>query len=132
MNGFPVRKLIAEDTTRSIIRCAVEVHRQLGPGLLESVYRTCLAREMRDTGLAVQEELRIDIDYKGLRIENAYRADLAVNGEVLLELKAVETILPIHRAQLLTYLKMSSLHVGLLFNFNVPLLMRGGFYRMAV
>jgi GxxExxY protein len=111
--------------TARIIGCGIEVHRALGPGLLESAYRTCLLRELELAGLSVQQEVRIGIDYKGCVIECAYRADLVVQGCVLLELKAVDEVLPIHKTQLLTYLKVSKMRVGLLLNFNETVLRNG-------
>ena len=93
--------------------------------MLESTYRACLTRQLQLDGLAHETESPIDITYEGLEISGAYRADIIVEGLVLLELKAVEAILPIHQAQVLTYLRLSGLHVGLLLNFNVPRLKDG-------
>ena len=104
------------------IGCAIEVHRTLGPGLLESAYKTCLLHELARAGLPVQAEVPFPILYKGELLECGFRADLIVGGELLLELKAVERLLPVHEAQILTYLKLARLHEGLLLNFNaVPL-----------
>ena len=114
-----------EGVTRRILSAAIEVHRHLGPGLLESTYRTCLVREMAGSGLQVRIEAPVPIQYRDARIDIAYRADLIVEDAVLVELKAVEKILPIHQAQTLTYLKHSKLRVGLLLNFNVILLKHG-------
>ena len=111
--------------SRRILASAIRVHRRLGPGLLESTYRACLTRQLQLDGLAHETESPIDIAYEGLEISGAYRADIIVEGLVLLELKAVEAILPIHQAQVLTYLRLSGLHVGLLLNFNVPRLKDG-------
>ena len=113
------------EVTGRIIAAAIEVHRRLGPGLLESTYRTCLIREMADRGLQAREETPIPIQYGDRKIDVAYRADLIVDDTVLLELKAVDKILPIHEAQTLTYLKHSKLRVGLLLNFNVIRLVHG-------
>jgi GxxExxY protein len=104
--------------SRRILACAVRVHRRLGPGLLENAYRACLAREMRRDGLCFQQEVAIALEYDGVSIDCAYRADMIVERSVLLELKAVEKLLPIHEAQLLTYLRVSGIRVGLPLNFN--------------
>lgn len=111
--------------TRRIIGCAIEVHRALGPGLLESAYRGCLVRELELAGLTAQQEVRIAFKYKGSPIDCLYRADLVIEGTVLAELKAVDELLPIHKMQLLTYLKLTRLSVGLLLNFNEPVLRQG-------
>ena len=111
--------------TEAIIGAAIEVHRELGPGLLESVYEKCLAFELADRGFRVAIQQEIPVGYKGLIFECGFRADLIVNETVLIELKAVDQLLPVHSAQVLTYLKLSSLKTGLLINFNVPLLKSG-------
>ena len=111
--------------SRRIIGCALQVHRALGPGLLESAYRCCLARQLTLDGLRYEQEVPIPIQYAGLEIECAYRADIIVDRSVLLELKSTETLLPIHEAQLLTYLRLSRLRVGLLLNFNAVRLKDG-------
>jgi GxxExxY protein len=111
--------------TRLVIGAAIEVHRHLGPGLLESVYETALHRELSLRGLAVRRQVRLPIAYKGLQLGGALRLDLVVSERVLVEVKAVEVLAPIHRAQLLTYLKLSGLRLGLLINFNVSLLRSG-------
>jgi GxxExxY protein len=117
--------LICGDITRRILGSAIKVHRGLGPGLLESAYRACLMRQLELDGIAARREMPIAITYEGLRVESAYRADLIVEDAVLVELKAVETLLPVHQAQVLTYLKLSGLRVGLLLNFNAPSLRQG-------
>jgi GxxExxY protein len=114
----------AELTSR-ILGCAYNTHSILGPGLLESTYRTCIAYEMTRSGLAVSREQPISIRFRDLMLEASYRADLVVDDSVLIELKAVEKLLPIHEAQTLTYLRHSGLRVGLLINFNVPRLKLG-------
>jgi len=124
-NGEASGKLLSAALSGEIIRCALAVHSALGPGMLERVYRACLIQELRKAGLEVATELPIDIVYDGLRIEGSYRADLVVGNEVIVELKAVETLLPVHHYQLLTYLKLLNLRVGLLINFNVVTLVRG-------
>jgi len=103
----------------------MRVHRNLGPGLLESAYRSCLARQLALDGLAFEQEVPIPIRYEGLEMQCAYRADIIVDRSVLLELKAVETLLPIHQAQVLAYLRLSGLHLGLLLNFNAVTLKDG-------
>jgi GxxExxY protein len=108
-----------------ILDCAVNVHRRLGPGLLESSYRTCLVHELQKRGLSPRSEVPIELSYDEIRLECGYRADIIVNDLILLELKAVERLLPIHSAQLLTYLKWSRLRVGFLLNFNVAALRDG-------
>ena len=108
-----------------ILRSAIEVHRTLGPGLLENAYRVCLLRQLDLEGLSVATEVPIGIDYKGVLVPNCYRADLIVERSVLVELKAQERLLPIHEAQVNTYLRHSGLHVGLLMNFNVSKLKHG-------
>ena len=111
--------------TAPIIGAAIEVHRALGPGLLESAYEECLCHELHLRGLAFQRQVDLPVPYKGLKLHCGYKLDVVVDNTVILELKCVEKILPIHEAQLLTYLKLSGKHVGLLINFNVPLLTQG-------
>jgi GxxExxY protein len=111
--------------TGRILDCALIVHRALGPGLLESAYRACLLKEFDEARLRWQAEVAIPVVYKGTRIPGAYRADLIVEDLVIVELKAVDELQPIHNAQLLTYLKLSGLRVGLLLNFNALLLKHG-------
>jgi len=111
--------------TSSIIGAAIEVHRHLGPGLLESAYEECLCHELHLRGISFQRQVDLPVSYKGLLLGCGYKIDLIVQQEVVLELKAVETLLPVHEAQLLTYLKLSGKRVGLLINFNTPLLTRG-------
>ena len=106
----------------------MQVHTTLGPGLLESVYRTCLAQQLRLDRLTVRQEVPIPLSYKGVSLDHSCRADMIVEESVLVELKAVERLLPIHQAQTLTYLKLSRLNVGLLINFNV-LSLKDGFRR---
>jgi GxxExxY protein len=111
--------------TEAIIGAAIMVHRELGPGLLESSYQACLAYELASQGFTVQSELKLPVRYKGLQIDAGYRIDLLVDNKVIVEAKAVETMHPICEAQLLTYLKLSGCRVGLLINFNVKLLKDG-------
>ena len=111
--------------TETIIGAAIEVHRHLGPGLLESAYHTCLAREMTLRGLDFEREKELPIEYKGVQLDCGYRLDFRVEQSVIVELKAVEALQPIHEAQLLTYLKLTRCKIGLLINFNVPVLKMG-------
>ena len=113
------------DLTYQILGCAYEVHKGLGPGLLESTYRRCMAHELGLRGLPYQAETPVPIQYKGEALDNAYRADLIVDNKVIVELKAMERFMPIHHVQLLTYLRLTGLHVGLLINFNVSSLKNG-------
>ena len=107
------------------------MHRQLGPGLLESTYRECLCWELQHRGLEIQRELALPLMYKGVRVEAGYRLDVIVSKRVLVELKAVERLAPVHMAQVITYLRLSGLSVGLLINFNAAVL-REGIVRLVV
>ena len=111
--------------TEKIISCAIEVHRELGPGLLESAYRDCLAYELSKQNLEFEIEKPIPVQYKQVKIDCAFRADIIVENKVVIELKTVEKILPVHEAQLLTYMKLTNIKVGLIINFNVRLLKNG-------
>jgi GxxExxY protein len=111
--------------TYTIINCAIAVHKALGPGLLESAYFACLVVELRSRGLKVELDVKVPIEYRGVTIDCAYRLDILVNGIVVLELKAVAAILPVHEAQVVTYLKLTGKPVGLLLNFNVPVMKDG-------
>ena len=124
MNGDEYEHLSGE-----IIGAAIEVHRVLGPGLLESAYEECLAWELAQRGLRVTRQSLIPVRYKELTIDEGYRADMVVNEAVILELKCVDSFQPIHTAQLLTYLKMTGLKLGLLLNFKVDI-MRNGIKRV--
>lgn len=108
-----------------VIGCAIQVHRALGPGLLESAYRRCFSHELALQGVPFRSEVAVPVVYKGTRIDCGYRADLIVNESLLLELKAVETVLPIHHAQVMTYLKLLQVKQGLLINFNSKRLVDG-------
>ena len=103
----------------------IEVHRKLGPGLFESVYQPCLAHEFRKARLEFTEQVIVPLHYDGLRLDRAFRADFIVNEEVIVEIKAIENVLPVHHAQVLTYMRITGLRKGLLFNFNVPVLKDG-------
>ena len=114
-----------DSRTAPIIGAAIEVHRALGPGLLESAYEECLCHELHLRGLAFQRQVDLPVPYKRLKLHCGYKLDVVVDDTVILELKCVEKILPVHEAQLLTYMKLSGKRVGLLINFNVPLLTQG-------
>ena len=118
-------RLYEDALTAQIIGAAIDIHRGLGPGLLESVYRACLAQEFSARNLPFKQEWPLPLEYKGIRLDCGYRLDFVIAEKVVLELKAAESILPLHEAQLLTYLKLTSLRVGLLINFNVPELKDG-------
>jgi GxxExxY protein len=111
--------------SRQIIGAAIEVHRVLGPGLLESAYEECLAWELDELGMAVERQVRLPIRYKDLVIDDAYRADLVIERELILEIKCVDELEPVHTAQLLTYLKMSGSRLGLILNFKAEVMRLG-------
>ena len=111
--------------TRSVIGAAIEVHRQLGPGLLESSYRECLCRELLLRGIPFEREKPLPLEYKGIHLGCGYRLDLVVDESVVVEIKAIEALAPIHEAQLLTYLRIGGWRLGLLINFNVAVLKNG-------
>ena len=118
-------RTLANQVTGEIIRKSLRIHSKLGPGLLETTYRICLAHELIQSGLQVQSELLLPIVYDGIQINAGYRIDLLVADIVIVEVKAVEQILPVHLAQLLTYLRLANKRVGLLINFNVTYLRTG-------
>ncbi len=122
-------KLLHEELTEKIIGAAIDVHRAPGPGLLESAYEECLCREFNLRGLTFQRQVQLPVEYKGVKLDCGYRLDLIVQDDVVLELKCVEHTLPVHEAQLLTYLKLTGKHVGIIINFNVATLVRGGIVR---
>jgi len=113
------------ELTGQIIGAAIEVHRHLGPGLLESAYETCLAYELQQLGLIVERQKALPLVYKEIRLDQGYRIDLLVEQSVVVEIKVVEQIAPVHEAQVLSYLRFSGCKVGLLLNFNVKLLKDG-------
>ena len=121
--------LLHEELTENIIGAAIEVHRGLGPGLLESAYEECLCHEFHLRGICFERQRPLPVEYKGVKLACGYRLDLIVESTVILEIKCVEHILPVHEAQLLTYLKMTGMRVGLILNFNTPTLVRGGIVR---
>ena len=111
--------------TEAIIGAAIEVHRTLGPGLLESAYEACLVFELSERGFQVEQQKSLPVMYKGMRVDAGYRLDLLVNDTVIVEIKAIDKLAPIHSAQLMSYLKLSEKKIGLLINFNVKLLKDG-------
>ena len=113
------------ETTSKIIAAAIEVHRALGPGLLESAYTRCLRYELRARSMPFSWEVEIPLSYKGVELDQGYRMDLIVENAVVIEVKSVEAVLPVHKAQVLTYLKLTSCPIGLLINFNEALLIDG-------
>ncbi|XVJ61148.1 MAG: GxxExxY protein [Tepidisphaera sp.] len=112
------------DVTEAIFGAAVQVHRVMGPGLLESVYEACLAHELSRRGIAVQRQVEVAVEYDGIRLDCGFRIDLLVASKVIVELKSVEKLMPIHETQLLTYLRLSRVRVGLLMNFNCQVLVQ--------
>jgi len=119
------RKLPQEELTEQIIGAAIEVHRELGPGLLESAYEECLCHELRLRNMAFARQIAVPVKYKGISLQCGYRLDILVDNCVVVELKCVDKLLPIHSAQLLTYLKLTGKHVGLILNFHAPILIEG-------
>jgi GxxExxY protein len=117
------------ELTGAIIGAAIEVHRNLGPGLLESAYESCLLWELRQRDLRVETQVPVPIRYKGIQLDAGYRIDLLVQDKIIVEMKSVDKIQPIHTAQVLTYLKMTNLKMALILNFNV-VLMRSGIKRI--
>ena len=121
----PKRHLCQEQLTGQMIGAAIEVHKQLGTGLLESTYQACLCHELELRGISFECQKPLPLEYKGVKLECGYRIDLLVAGLVIVEIKSVEALAPIHEAQLLTYLKLTGVKVGLLINFNVVVLKEG-------
>jgi GxxExxY protein len=111
--------------TEAIIGAAIEVHKTLGPGLLESAYEQCLCRELELRGITFKRQVLLPVAYKGIELDCGYRLDVLVEDQVVVEIKTVESLLPIHEAQLITHLKLGGWQVGLLINFNVPILKQG-------
>ena len=114
-----------DEITKTIIGAAIEVHKSLGPGLLESVYEECLFYELTLRELTVNRQVKLSVNYKEVKLDIGYRLDLLVENKVVVELKVVDKFMPIHDAQLLTYMKLVNCSVGLLINFNVPVLKKG-------
>jgi GxxExxY protein len=120
-----VTKMEFDELSRRMIGCAIEVHRNLGPGLLESTYRQCLACELSHAGVPFQMEVPLPVRYKDVLLDCGYRIDLLVRSDLIVEIKSVETLLPIHQAQILTYMRLARILIGLLMNFNVTKLQNG-------
>ena len=114
-----------DEISNKVIGCAIEVHRSLGPGLLESTYEQCLAREMDLSGIAFKLQSPLPVEYKGIKLDCGYRVDMLIEDKLIVELKSVEKTLPVHEAQILTYMKLANIQVGLLINFNVERLKEG-------
>lgn len=123
--------LLEQELTRKIIKCAIEVHKALGHGLLESSYEKCLMKEFELSDVLFKSKIEIPLDYKVVRIDAGYRIDLIVEQKVIIELKAVGLLIPVHEAQLLTYMKLTGIRVGMLMNFNVSVL-KDGIKRMVL
>ena len=117
--------MVFDKLSNKVIGCAIEVHRELGPGLLESAYEQCLAAELSRSGVTFQVQVDLPVIYKGTRLNCWYRIDFLVEQQLIVELKSVEQLLKIHEAQILTYMRLTKVHIGLLINFNVPLLKKG-------
>ncbi|HKI60510.1 MAG TPA: GxxExxY protein [Mariprofundaceae bacterium] len=111
--------------TENVIGAAIEVHKQLGPGLLESAYQICLCHELKLKNIGYKSEVSLPVEYKGIKLDCGYRMDLVVENQLIVELKTAERILPVHEAQLLTYMKLSNIGKGLLLNFHTPVLKQG-------
>ena len=114
-----------DELSNKVIGCAIEVHRELGPGLLESTYEQCLAYELRQAKIPFKLQVELPVEYKEIRLDCGYRIDVLVDGRVIVELKSVDQLLSIHSAQILTYMKLAGIGIGLLFNFNVDVLRKG-------
>ncbi|MGZ8490056.1 MAG: GxxExxY protein [Candidatus Binatia bacterium] len=114
-----------DELSKKVIGCAIEVHRELGPGLLESAYEQCLAAELSQSRIPFQVQVDLPVSYKGTRLDCGYRIDLLIDKQLIVELKSIEQLLKIHEAQILTYMKLAKVNVGLLMNFNVPILKNG-------
>jgi GxxExxY protein len=114
-----------DEIASAIVDAAFKVHQALGPGLLESVYEVCLAHELHRRDIAFDRQVSLPIVYEGMKLEAGLRLDLVVERQIIIEIKAVESLLPVHQAQVLTYLKLSGLHLAFLINFNVPLIKQG-------
>jgi GxxExxY protein len=123
--------LLEQELTRKIIKCAIEVHKALGPGLLELSYEKCLMKEFELSDVLFKSQIELPLEYKGVRIDAGYLIDLIVEQKVIIELKAVESLIPVQEAQLLTYMKLTGIRVGMLMNFNVPVL-KDGIKRMVL
>jgi GxxExxY protein len=119
------KQVTFDELSNKVIGCAIEVHRELGPGLLESTYEQCLAYELGRARIPFRLQVALPVQYKETKLDCGYRIDLLVDGKLLVELKSVEQLLQLHAAQILTYMKLAKVRFGLLINFNVPLLKKG-------
>lgn len=128
--GSELRRLETDAITSKIIRSAINVHRHLGPGMREHTYEVCLHADLRRQRLHVERQVRVPIRYLDLELEYGFRIDMVVEHRVVVEVKAVATLAPVHVSQVLSYLKFADLEVGLLFNFNVDALVAGGWKRI--
>lgn len=117
--------MFEEKLTENIIGSAIEVHRELGPGLLESAYEECMCHELKLRGLEYRRQIEIPVVYKAIQLQCGYRADLIIEEKVVVEIKAIEELKPVHEAQLLTYLRLTGIKIGFLMNFHVPVLKNG-------
>ena len=117
--------MIFDRLSNRVIGCAIEVHRELGPGLLESAYEQCLAAELTRSQIPFQLQVDLPVSYKGMRLDCGYRIDLLIDQQLIVELKCVDQLHKIHEAQILTYMRLAKIKIGLLINFNVPLLRNG-------
>ena len=117
--------LLGQELTEKVLGAALEVHRHLGPGLLESAYEACLSHELSTRSIRFQRQVVLPVRYKGMAIDCSYRMDMVIENTLILEIKSVEKIDPVHTAQLMTYLKLSQMRIGILLNFNVPILKQG-------
>ncbi|MGH7798542.1 MAG: GxxExxY protein [Candidatus Binatia bacterium] len=117
--------MIFDQLSNKVIGCAIEVHRELGPGLLETAYEQCLAAELSRSRIPFQLQVDLPVNYKGTKLDCSYRIDLLIDQQLIIELKCVEQLLKIHEAQILTYMRLAKIGVGLLINFNVPVLKKG-------
>ena len=120
-----------DELSKRVIGCAIEVHRNLGPGLLESTFEQCLAHELKCAGIPFMVQHPLPVNYSGVKLDCGYRVDLFIDNKIIVELKSVEKLLPIHQAQLLTYMKLAEIKIGLLMNFNVRF-MKNGIKRMVL
>ena len=125
IKSMEIMRVAGSDLASKVIGCAIEVHLKLGPGLLESTYEACLCRELALNEISFERQMPLEVHYKWENIDYAYRMDIIVEGTLLLELKSVESILPTHQAQIISYLKLSGIKQGLLINFNVRVLKDG-------
>ena len=114
-----------EELAKQIFSASLEVHKIMGPGLLESVYEMCLLRELQLRNISVESQIGIPLQFKGFDLSKEYRIDILVEKEIIIELKSVDTILPVHQAQIISYLKLADKRMGFLINFNVPIIQNG-------